>query len=515
MRRVLAFLVAMALVWGGCGDDELKEQERVEIGKILRTGLQIKQDPYVRTETLRVLEMLGDARLGKFATQCVDDPSPMVRVGAIRVLLKTGHEDADREMVGMYGRAKEPMRFALMETALELGSRALQDKLIERALRSDNLDLKKLAFQRGPLERMVEALRAKDDATIKAELRPMFSTFVSGKDTYLAAMALKKLVKMGEEDRAKPLLNIFTAKNTKKAERLRVAEILRLANVAAAREPFNAVILANDKEPEKGKLKLPIKKADPALLRAAVLGVVALGDTERVGRAQAYLSKAGVPETIEVLEALGGNPSPEVTISLKIAMKDARLRVRHRAISLYGVRPDAQARALINAMRQSDPRSLKMLANTLAKRFPQDWSEELKYQLLSEDNVDLTLKLMRDVLDQETAAKVVDPIKEQLLTLTKDKKGDRGAQAAFVLLLSAPDNADYIKLLAGSQDIYTRYVFLEHMFRYRPKESVAIFRKYFYDDLYALRLMSAAGLWRAFVVKGGKKSSAKPEEGEG
>ncbi len=69
-------------------------------------------------------------------------------------------------MVGMYGRAKEPMRFALLETALELGDAALQDKIIERALRSPNTDLKKLAFQRGPLRGMDRALRDKDDATV-------------------------------------------------------------------------------------------------------------------------------------------------------------------------------------------------------------------------------------------------------------------------------------------------------------------------------------------------------------
>ena len=200
-------------------------------------------------------------------------------------------------------------------------------------------------------------------------------------------------------------------------------------------------------------------------------------------------------------------------------MQDARPPVRQEAIDLYGKRADAEAKALINALRMEDPMARRKIANILVARFPDEWSQDLRIQLKAEERKDIVLALLRDVIDREKDKAILEPLTEQLNALTKDPKPQRSSTAAYLLLLSDPDNEAYRKSLEETSNVQTRYVFLEHMLRTNPKAGVPIFRRYFYDDLYAMRLLSAAGLWRAFRGKAGGEvaegSEKKEEGGEG
>lgn len=518
----VAMLLSLTLLASGCENEELKETEIQEINKILATGTGFEDDPFVRAETLRVLELLADARLDKYARDLVEDPSPMVRVAALRALLATKNKEAERLVLADYNKASEPARFAMIEAAMEYGPESLRQELFERALNSKDLRMRSIAFEEGTIAEVNRAVRDSDQQKLKVELKPKLSKLVDSEDFYIAAASLRKLNELGYSERAEPLLAKFRSEETPVSERARLARILRVAGIEAAKADFVAIaetVLEESGEEKKEadkKLELPIKRVDERLVRAAVLGAVALGEERFIEAAQGYLRNASQEESIEVLEALARNVSENATVSIKIAMQDARPPVRHQAIDLYGKRADAEAKALINALRQEDPMARRKIANILVARFPKDWSQDLRIQLKAEERKDIVLALLRDVIDREKDRAILEPLTEQLSELTKDPKPQRSSAAAYLLLLSNPNNEVYRKSLEETSNVQTRYVFLEHMLRTNPKEGVPIFRRYFYDDLYAMRLISAAGLWRAFRGKegGAVAASKKAEEGE-
>lgn len=533
MRRALCSLCLGALcVWSGCEGSELKEKERQEINRVLSTGVHFEGDPYVRAETLRVLEVLADPRLDPFAREVVEeDASMMVRVAALRALMATENAEVERIALATYSRADDEARLALLRAAIEYGPASLRGELFERALRSEDIRLRELAFTHGTLDEVNRAVAEDDTTRLKTELIPRLSQLVDSEDFFIAAVSLRKLRELGRQDRAEPLLEKFEDEQTPVKKRVRLARILRLAGIEAAREPFAALVVdvkeelaaqgdkKEDTPRDEFELELPETAPDERLVRAAVLGAVALGDGTFVRAAQAYLRNADAPSSREVLEALARNSDPEATLSLKIAMKDARPSVRLLAIDLYGARADAEARGLINAMRMEDPMTRRKLANILVARFPEEWSQDLRLQLRAPERRDLVLALLRDVVDRERDRKILSLISEQLVKIARKSDGDANneqaaATAAYLLLLSDPDNEDYRALLRERSGVRTRYVFLEHLVRTDAHDSVEIFRRSFYDDLYAMRLMSAAGLWNAFRDTA-TPAPTEPREGGG
>jgi len=57
-----------------------------------------------------------------------------------------------------------------------------------------------------------------------------------------------------------------------------------------------------------------------------------------------------------------------------------------------------------------------------------------------------------------------------------------------------------------------RYAFLEFLMRETPEAGVPIFRQYMESDLYALRLMSAAGLWRVNLLQSKNSAESSPSQ---
>jgi hypothetical protein len=487
-------------VWG-CGGDALSEDERQEALRLFRLGAGFESDAYVRAETLRVLEALGDKRLVGLAQGRTEDPDPMVRVAALRVLHSLKHEDADRLTLAEYNKASDEGRMVLLSLAREFGRDELLQQLIAQALRSKNRLLKQRAFEYGPFQQLEAALKNDDMDALRRTIIPEVGKLVDGADEEIAGLALRRLLALGEADRAKPFYKTLQDPAAASDARVRAARVLWRARSKDAL-PLYQAILAEARDDSKAlDLVLPQKKRDPALERAAVLGAVALGDATLLNRAQDYLKNASEEATIEVLEALAENPDEAAVVSLKIGMTDARPAVRRRAIALYGARPSAEPRALINALRQQDPQARKQLATILAARFPDEWSQDLRLQLRAEESVDVALVLMRDVLTKDDA-KVLTPLQEELARRASEPgKDERAAIAAYLLLLSAPKDTKYHEMLRARSDLATRYIFLEYLMRKTPRESAATFREFIRDDLFAIRLMSAAGLWRAYEVK--------------
>lgn len=501
-RRVWVVIALLGcLLFGGpaCEKEELKQQERQAISVLLKTGTTFQEDAYVRAETLRVLEMLADASLNKYALACLEDKSPMVGVAAIRVLLVTKHPDVKRSLFRRWNQAQAGERRALFEAVRELGDKTLLVELSQKAMRSKQSDLRFQAFLVGVIGPIEDAKTNKKEDALRRTLLPELGKYLKNSEIRIIAKTLKTYGDFGQKDRAKPFLETLKKDTAPVDDRVRAGIILRRAHVQEARAVFQSLIEQHKRPVNVKKLGLPGRELDAKLVRASYLGLVALGDESVIPKAQEYLTKASVEEFIEVLEALAKNQSKEVTVSLKIAMQDAREPVRHRAIDLYGQRKDASAKALINALRQDDFLSKRKIASILVKRFPEEWSKELKFQLQAETK-DIALKLMRDVIVEQGDTRVLEPLKEILVKLLQEK-GERAATAAYLLLLNDPKNKTYLKNIEDTKDVHTRYVFLEHLVRHQPNSSVKVFRRYFTDDLYALRLLSAAGLLRAFKNK--------------
>lgn len=510
-RRLSGAACAVALVLGvvGCDEDEFDEAEREEVRKVLQTGVDLDTDPYVQAETLRVVGLIGKPSLNHFAQKLVEDDSPMVRVAALRVLLANDGQDIRRTTSGAFNRAGVEEKKAILRAVYEFGSPPLRRVITSRALRSVDAELRALAFEFGPLRRLDEALEEDKTVYLENTLYPELGRYVTEADETLGPMALEALVAAGQTDRAEPLIAELKDKSTDRDKRLAAARILGRARVEAA-VPVFVDILKSLRVSKQGEFVLP-KRIDEELIRAATLGVVAGGNTKYVPQAQAYLKNAGVDESIEVLTALASNPSKDAAISLKIAMQDAREPVRTRAIALYSSNPNASADAFISAMRGTSFETQKLLAQHLAEAFPEAWAEHLADELSDADKQEATLQLLRDVTLTEATAAVLEPLEDQLYEIASS--GDEEiAPLAALLLVRTADDAKVRELIEKEDNPQTRYAYLEHLVRTAPAESAEYFRKNFYSDLYALRLMSAAGMLLAYDAGMGATKKEAPQE---
>ena len=102
------------------------------------------------------------------------------------------------------------------------------------------------------------------------------------------------------------------------------------------------------------------------------------------------------------------------------------------------------------------------------------------------------------ILTREEAKRVLAPLHPALNDVTGD--GVQTALAAYLIAISTDDyNEQAFIELDKKFDEGTRYAFIEFMVRENPQPYRKVFRTYFEADLFAIRLMSAAGLWRLAV----------------
>lgn len=514
-----AFFVFCCLLLGvgaiSCDDKQFGEEERREVNTVLSTGIGFSSDPYVQAETLRVLEIVGDPSLNHYAEELVEtSDSAMVRVAALRVLLANDYKDIRRVVLRVFAKAEAAERTVILQGVSELGSTRLRRVLMGRAINSGESQLRLDAFRRGPLERLERAKAQNKTAYLQNTLFPEIGQFVQDSDPILAAAALHALVDAGQSDRAEPLLKMLNNRSAPRDKRLRAAEILARARMSGAADGFEK-ILRSVRVNSKGKWVVP-ERIDRELVRTATLGLVATGNTDLVLQAQSYLDGADVAETIEVLEALDANASEDAAISLKVAMQDARPQVRDAAIGLYAGHEFAEASAFTEIMSRSDFDTRRRLAQALAQHYPAEWARELTSKLGNKRRRVEALELLRDAVESEAQTEVLNYLEEPLAKLASGGQKKENALAAL-LLLRVKDDPKTRQIVAAVENPATHYAYLEYLVRTAPRENVEYFRKNLhYDDLYAIRLMSAAGMLRAFEAgatqdpDSGEKSGALP-----
>ncbi len=497
-RSLFLITLLVAGVFWGCDDDpSLNANDREAVFRILQTGVDHPSDPYVRAETLRIIELLDDPVLDRFAKTKTGDPSPMVRIAALRALLATGKEDARGAVLEKFSDASPLERQAIMDAVIEHGPEPLARELMARALRNKDPLVRKYAFEQGLIARVDAALAQKNTKYLERTLYPELAQYVGNADPVLGAAALRKFVEVGQLERSEPILRTFNRQDLSEEERVNAARVLVGAKVEAAVPDFLALVQKFDAANQDDSLGIPEKLVPPPMLRQALLGLVAAGNSDYLKRVQAYLNNASAEETIEVLEALSSNPSPEASVSLKIAMQDVRDSVRNKAIELYQKRADADPDALSSAIMGTPYSTQRRVTQVLVAKYEKEWTKRLEIGIQRLGEREVTLRVLRDViLTRDEANRVVKPLQPVLQKVVAEG-GDNAALAAYLIAISS-DATDEKSLneLDSKFDDETRYAFLEFMVRENPKPYARLFRTYFEADLFSVRLMSAAGLWR-------------------
>ncbi len=499
MKRslLLITLLVAGSSWGCDDDPTLNANDREAVFRILQTGVDHPSDPYVRAETLRIIELLDDPELDRFAKTKISDPSPMVRIAALRALLATGKEDARAPVLESFANATGGERQAIMDAVIEHGPEPLSRELMARALRSKDALVRKYAFEQGLLARVDDAVAQKNTKYLERTLYPELAQYVGNEDPVLGAAALRKFVEVGQLDRAEPVLKAFNRQDLPQEERVNAARVLVGARVESAVPDFLALVKKFDAANSDESLGIPDKVVPPPMLRQALLGLVAAGEKDYLKRAQAYLNNASAEQTIEVLEALSTNPSTDASVSLKIAMQDVRDVVRNRAIELYQNRADADPTALSSAIMGTPYSTQRRVAQVLVAKYDKAWSKRLEVGIQRPGEREVTLRVLRDViLTNNEANHILTPLHPVLEKVVVDG-GESAALAAYLVAISsAATDEKSLSELDAKFDDETRYAFLEFMVRENPKPYASLFRTYFEADLFSIRLMSAAGLWR-------------------
>lgn len=512
---LFAIMVSTMSLWA-CKDDVIDNAQREEIFRIFRTGVEQRDDPYVRAETLRILEIIEDPELNQFAEPLLEDPDPMVRIAALRVLLATSHPEIRLKTLEAYSNAEGAERRAILGAVIEYGSPPLRREITGRALRQDDPVLREMAFLDGPLSRVDEAIEAGKTDYLDKTLLPELVPFLEREQGHLAALALQRFLAAGQADRIEAFVRDFENSRLSVEERVAAGRIMIYGRATGAREVFEGVVARYDEAMADDSLGIPAETAAPELLRIAILGSVASGNTQWVDRAKQYLTSASTDETLEVLESLANNPSEEASIALKVAMQDSRDEVRNRAIALYEDREDSVAQALMKAQRGAPYATQRRIATVLMRDHAETWVELLRAELTKASRRVEVLNLLRDaIVTRAEVEAILVPLEGDLeAVLNETGEESTRALAAYLLAITRDVDIEGLDELDARFDDETRYAFLEFEMRTRPVASQHLFRKYFNADNYAKRLMASAGLWRVAVESKVSESEKAADDSE-
>ena len=531
-RRVAsALLVTTVLALAiapGCGEAELSSSEQELIRDIFRSGLENPVDPFVRAETLRAMKITEVPELADHAEPLIADPHPMVQVAAYRKMVAADHPSARQRAMHLFNRGDEDQQYQLLDISLRYGSDTLRRTMLERALRVDSSRLRLRALEEGLLKEIEQAREEGDDNELRHELLPELSRYVDDNDPEIAAIALATLTEAGQYDRADAFIERLADESNSTEDRVDAARTLVFARIDRARDLYTEM-LDDVGAYDPDALGIPDRRIDDRLLRLAVLGKTVLGNPDFVDPAMAYLDGADTTETVEVLEVLAANPSPDASIALRTHMRDANATVRRRAIALYGERDDVRPDALIGALRHDDYETQRMLVGFLSQQFAEPWVDYLRERLddTNPDTVEQTLRMMQSILRSDEELATIAPLQQRLehLATGENLPFDTSAlpddeelasqiesisNVAAYLLFRVSEEGAFREVIRQNPDPQTRYAYLEHLTSHDPREHVGVLREYLYDDIYALRLMAAAGLWSAF-----RDSASWPVQSEG
>lgn len=505
----LALFACLALLCTACQPKQnIRKADIEEFHKLLETGLNYQPDPYVRAESLRLLETLKEPSFTDKAKELLTDEAAVVRVAALRVLLANAPERASGQAVSLFENAGPREKRAIFDSVLEYSPDSLQRKMLWRALRtSQPSKLRRYAFREGVVPRVKAAVEQGDDSFVRKLFLPNVNRYVQELDPQIGGVVLELMLELGEEQRAKPIIETFADASESLKKRLLAGNLLVEAGVASAKPTFEAILEEARIDPDKETLAVPEQRIDERLVRVAALGMVAAGETDYVQRAKRYMKDASTSQYIDVLEALSSNPSKNAALALENAMRDARPRVRLQAIELYGKRDDAKVEVLLSVLQNKEfakgtTVTRQRIASVIGRRFPDGWVSKLEKQLTSDEGILPALELLQHVYDQTGDPDMLEKAKDDLVRIAKSKDEVNAPRAAYLLVkLPAKSKSKEInEILDSMKHPLPRYAHLENIVRNKPAKHVDFLIENFYakrenPENFAIRLMSGAGLW--------------------
>lgn len=518
----IAALAVAAGGWLGCLGGELSGDEEQLVRDIVLSGLEHPQDPYVRAETLRAVKLTGDPDIAAEAEDLLGDRDPMVRVAALRTLLRIGELDAPyRAVRRAFRQAQSPEEgIQILTVALANGDERARSVALERAVRDESPQLRLRALEEGLIADIEEARTADEDRRLNHDLLPELREHVDDPAPQIAAAALEVLLASGIDAEVQQLVETLEDEEESIDDRLRAGRILMLARAEGAEDAFRRLLDgAGEYDPD--VIGFPEETVDERVLRTAVLGLTALGDPEYVRPAQDYLGDVDDDTALDVLAALGPNPAEDAAITLRTHARDARPRIRQRAVELYAARDDARSDALFGALRQRDFMTRQIAITILTDDFFDDWLQYVTENLQATyaPDVDSTLRLLQSHLRHDDELAVLEPLQSHLEQLaigeelpfsapeTDDEEQIEAFErtvesiqnrAAYLLFRLSDDGDEYADLIDDTIDPETRSAYLEYLATHTPRDHAGVLRDHLHDDLYVHRLMAAVGLWRAF-----------------
>jgi len=512
---IWAGLLAVSIPAASCEDVPTVEQRDLrEFRNVYRTGLRAP-DPYVRAETLRLVEEFERPDLPGRPREMLGDPDPMVRVAALRALLATEHPRAPNSARTRFAEAGAPEKRAVLEAVLELGAGSLQRSLVWRALHeSQATDVRRFAADEA-LDSWIRTAREDGHLdTLRRQLASNARKYIRELDAEVGGPVLEAHLELGEREAARPAVAALRDADDEYStdERLRAAKILLEARAESATEVFRSLLDRARNQGEQGGLEVPETGLDERLVRRAVLGVVARGDRDLVPRAKSYLQGASTDVYIEVLEALRLNGAEGARLALRNAMKDARPRVRRRAIELYGAREDARVSALLDVALggssspdpERDRRTRRTVGRVLGRHFSTDWTDRLKPALQNSSRIRPALGLLGDVYRATDGTEHLDRLRTTLGAIAKSDERRVAAPAAYLLAVLPEGLADdgLRRRVESLRDPLPRYAVLHRIAASNPSDRIGYLLENFYPDhrdleSFQVRLVSGVGLWLA------------------
>lgn len=521
LPTVLAAATAVATLVTGCGPDSLSEPEQQKTYDIYRSGLEMQADQFVRAETLRAAELTETPAIADEAAELLDDPAPVVRVAAMRTLLRAGDPDSPyRALLTVFDDdAPQRERHQVLDIALDEEGERLRETALRLARRDVSPRIRMLGLQKGVIDELQQLQEDDEDRDVdEYDLLDELAEFVDDDDPRIAATALRELIANDRTSRVDRLLETFGDQTNATDQRVAAGQVLMLARVDEARPHYEDILEEADEERPEG-LRLPEPPMDDDLIRIAVLGKAILGDVDYVEGAQEYRVEAETTEeALEVIEALGHNPSEEAAISLRSDIRSSNPDIRRRAMTIYADRDDARADVFIGALDHEDVETRRRAISVVADTFRDEFAEQIRRDLASPmpDDVEESLwslhRILRADPDAQPAVEQLRDSLEQLVTEQKldlDFDEDDGEDptdqiqqintlAAWLLFQISDETDRYQQIIDDHAGPRILSSYLEHLAVDEPAEHADVLRDYLLDDLYVMRLMAATGLWRAF-----------------
>mgnify|MGYP002632857778 CR=1 FL=1 len=494
----VALCVAGVLAGAACSDDGTipKEEDRA-IRATFQQGL-ASPDPWVRAETVRAVELADSTDLAALLAPSVVDPSPLVRGAALIALSRSDVGGALGPSLEALGGDDQRLRrtlFAELLAAAPPGK--LRDDLIHHGMTNADAEVRYRAMEYGIIPRVRATT---DEAVLRRTLYPELSALVDDDDPEIAGLALRFLEERNRLDRATPLLE--TARSgTVKGRRW----ALKVIAATGAKRHLPAVRQIHD-------------AAQPGSIRdEALLARLSLGDPTAVDGARVLLEGASEELVRRTVTALGNVEEQSSVRILRALRRDGRASVRSASFQALALTGRSDHKDFVRGLEDEEPDVRSMALRSVIRTHPTYLRAVLEKGLSTSGHPDRVVRGLLTVLHEievDGDADELDRLETQLTSLddkllplmVHPNPAVRGGAAE---ILFRRDDPIAVFRSIGEPAVEVRYALLEALVKRPPgggtlEQELEWFAPYRNHELIAVRVLAAAGVWRAYSRAAGR-----------